>query len=65
MFVGKEKFPSEELAMLEQGESLFETDKNAVGEVLPLMQSFINSYSDLYQERLSGFIARMALDCLK
>ena len=65
VFVGKEKFAHEELTMLEQGESQFQADKNAVTEVLPLMQGFIDSYSVLYRERLSGFMVRMGLESLK
>lgn len=65
VFVDKTLFPVEELSVLEEGERLFQSDKNAVSEVLPIIVGLIDSYSDLYRDRLGEFMDIMGLEILK
>lgn len=65
VFIGGDRFPTEELSLLKRSELLFQADKNAVNEVLGMMQDMIDWYADLYHERLVQFKSHMGLETLK
>lgn len=65
VFIGKSEFSDEELMLLEKSEALFKENKNAVVEVLPMIQDFIDAYAVLYQNRLSHFKGNIGLKTLK
>ncbi len=65
VYMGKDTFSAKDLAMLEKGEALFQSDKDAVQDVLPMMQGFIDNNGALYKERLEQFMRNMDIDLLK